>query len=124
MNYQTDEIEDGFCKERTIVQTINDSFLNIKFIVFPCEEMLTNDYWNVLKKIINKDENWMLVTQLNCEPQNNEKLYEVIEEQLNKKGKRNRSRFVFISDNANENKEFIKTEFGVGNTIFIEDNTK
>lgn len=121
-NYKNESDEKGFHKERITINTINDSFLNIKFILFPYWSLFTNDYFDYLRMAINKDDDYMLVMQLNSEPIINEKIYNLIENQLEKKGKKNRSRYIFISENVVENRDYIKMEYGVRDTVFVDEN--
>lgn len=105
--------EDGF---RTIIHPIDeleDRHVDSRVFVFPSLDECSNKYWRLLKEKVNGDRDYLLVALLNDKPKKNDELFDYIAEQLEKKGKINKSRFVFISENPEDNLDYIQDEYGV-----------
>lgn len=105
--------EDGFEYKQYEIKDFEDRHIDARILVFPSLNECSNKYWRLLKEKVNGDGEFILVSVLNSKPKKNDELFDYIAEQLEKKGKINRSRFVFISDNPEDNLDYIQDEYGV-----------
>lgn len=117
-NFQHEE--EGFLPLDAFPAELEDNFINIEFLVFPLLETCSNKYWRKLKEVTAASENYILLAHLNHMPRKNDELYNYISEHLERKGYLNRSRFLFVCDNAEENEEYLRDEYGARNISMLD----
>lgn len=117
-NFQHDE--EGFSKVDVSISEIDDKYINIEVLIYPCLQECVNKYWRLLKEKTSQSKNYMLLAQLNSNPKKNDELYRYLLDQLEKKGQLNKARFIFITDNMDDNDEYLRDEYGVRNITMLE----
>lgn len=105
--------EDGFETKIYGLNDLEDRHVDARVLIFPSLNECSNKYWRLLKEKINGDRDYILIALLNSKPKKNDELFDYVAEQLEKKGKINKSRFVFISENPEDNLEYIQDQYGV-----------
>ncbi len=113
--------EEGFENIDILFGELDERYINIAMYIFPNLDECSNKYWRLLKEKVTQSDNHMLVACLNGKPKMNDELYGYISEKLEKKGKQSRSRYIFISNNAEENDMYLRDEYGVRNISILKE---
>lgn len=92
---------------------INDRNVRVKLILFPNLIDCDNRYWLSLKDIVSDEKDYMFIAVLNRDRNKNDELIDYIAEQYDKKGKLNRSRFILLSSNPQDNVNYLRDEYGM-----------
>lgn len=104
---------DGFEPINHEINELDDRHIGTRVYIFPLLNECSNKYWRLLKEKVNGTGDYVLIALLNSKPKKNDELLDYVAEQLEKKGKINKSRFVFVSENTEDNLDYIQDEYGV-----------
>lgn len=104
---------DGFEAISYEINELEDRHVDARVLIFPSLNECSNKYWRLLKEKVNGEGDYVLIALLNSKPKKNDELLDYVAEQLEKKGKINKSRFIFISENTEDNLDYIQDEYGV-----------
>ena len=102
------------------ISDFEDRHVDARVFIFPSLNECSNKYWRLLKEKVNGKNDYVMISLLNSKPKKNDELLDYIAEQLEKKGKINKSRFIFISENTEDNMDYIQDEYGVRLTDMLD----
>lgn len=102
------------------ISDFEDRHVDARVFIFPSLNECSNKYWRLLKEKVNGKNDYVMIALLNSKPKKNDELLDYIAEQLEKKGKINKSRFIFISENTEDNMDYIQDEYGVKLTDMLD----
>lgn len=102
------------------ISDFEDRHVDARVFIFPSLNECSNKYWRLLKEKVNGKNDYVMIALLNSKPKKNDELLDYIAEQLEKKGKINKLRFIFISENTEDNMDYIQDEYGVKLTDMLD----